>query len=1302
MQSESEDDSDQSNEDDYLVSTAKRDDCFDDLEDLADNSDLEDESDSHCSGDSSASDTEMKVTPKVIEQVAKNVTQTPEELISKRHQFVRKLIRDDRRESREVAHLRTEQRQGKVSSVSVADTVNKLKTGRIATGSGSGTNKLPNKALASTVRLSVQSDKGGSGSSKLLVVARALPLPDLLQLSRSKFQLAPSKADGLVVVESGELLQDLDLLSIPDGTLLRLCLVRNVAVKSSIVDDVEEEEEEVRVSHSKHKHDNKLEANDKTLTSSPSTYWTPPSSSSSSSASGGSDYDHSLSTAKIAPDVALSAQLKEELQSLYASLDYAELKAHRESLPIYAARDDLLYHIKTNQVVVVSGETGSGKTTQLPMYIYEDMCIEGERGAECYIVVTQPRRIAAITVAERVAFECDTRSVNSGGRGRSNRSSVGELVGYQIRLDSRCSKNTRILYCTTGVLLRKLQSSDFLSRVSHILVDEVHERQVETDFLMTLLKQKLSSAPKLRVVLMSATMQEGLFTAYFDACPLVCVSGRTFPVAEHHLDEVHKLVAAGQRMSANERGKGGQGGGCVVVSGDAYAAGVRKSDKKYAEKNRDNQANLLSIQPPRFDADTIAELVIRIITTHSKPQGQAHSQPGVVGASYVLPASKSVANNSGETDTTTKSSGASSISSSQPVVSSRMANIRKAAESAGKPVKGDDLKTVQKAVQSPVADVLEETPLSIVKVETRGDAILVFLSGLQAIEKVSRAIRQRNVLQKLNAQLFILHGSMPPEQQRKVFKTTLPGQWKIVLATNIAETSITVDDVTHVVDSGFVKEMRYDPVSNLSSLQEVFISRAAAKQRSGRAGRVRAGHSWRVFSKEFFASDRVDDFSEPEIRRIPLEEVVLQVLLLRLGRPEEFLGQCLQAPSLEQIKASICCLLEIGAILPLPELPLTALGYHLAKMPVDVRLGKMLIYSSLLQCVEPVLTIVAALGGKSPLISPPEQRGESNKAHTTFMMRSNGPGKGASNCHSDHLAVVAAYDAWLRMMQSQGNAAAYAFCRENYLSHNVLLDMQVSSGEEQEAWIRAGGESESFEDDLFDVVQSASQLTLNDSIVRALDSHEKKAGSERTHASLIKTTSPPLEAELAASADLIKCVLCAGLAPQLVRLRRVAAASRSGKSVKRFETGTEPLQIWGSDRVNVALHPSSLVQRYTRDVLEGDGTKKDAFIVFYKKIASSQVYLFDATAVPHVAVLLFGNGCHDFKISAKRDRVVVGGWIEMCVEELHAVLYKRLQQEIECLLRLKVEDPLVDVREREKDLRFIVETLLSGSQQKKA
>ena len=342
----------------------------------------------------------------------------------------------------------------------------------------------------------------------------------------------------------------------------------------------------------------------------------------------------------------------------------------------------------------------SGKTTQLPAYLLEDMISKG-RGGEAYIICTQPRRIAAITVSERVAYE--------------RQEVIGKTVGYQVRLNSRCGPSTRILYCTTGVLLRRLQNPDFLSSVSHIVVDEVHERQVETDFLMTLLKRNAPKHPHLRLVMMSATVQEGLFTNYF-TCPVVYVKGRCFEVKNHFIGEIHKLIAFQQKEVAAERGKS-------YNDKDKGSKGQRNENtgKNNMTQKVPSQAPEIE-KPPRFDAENVAETVIRIIQTHSN-------------------------RNRSDIFTSTASSGGASDT---------------------------------------------------------GYGILVFLSGLESINKVNRALRQRN-MQSLNAQVHMLHSSIAPEVQKRVFTRTKPGEWKIVLSTNIAETSVTVDDVTHVVDCGLVK-----------------------------------------------------------------------------------------------------------------------------------------------------------------------------------------------------------------------------------------------------------------------------------------------------------------------------------------------------------------------------------------------------------------------------------------------------------------------------------------------------------------
>eukprot|EP01038_Epipyxis_sp_PR26KG_P010154 gene10154-13660_t len=724
-----------------------------------------------------------------------------------------------------------------------------------------------------------------------------------------------------------------------------------------------------------------------------------------------------------------SIRLLEELQNIQASPLYNKTLEQRKQLPIYSLKDEMLHTIRMNQVSLVSGETGSGKTTQLPSFILDEM-IEERRGSECLIICTQPRRIAAISVAERVSFE----------RSSTERSNIGDMVGYQIRLENRSSNNTRLLFCTTGVLLRKLQNPDFLSSVSHIMVDEVHERQVETDFLLTILKSRLLHFPKLKLIMMSATLQENLFSEYFSNCPVLYVKGRTFPVSIRYLPEVNTLIAGGQAIIAVERGK--------------IANNFSNRNMKDNNNKKTNNQNLLSSSAiPQFNADSVAELVVRIITT-----------------------------------------------------------------------------TIAKSNKS---NKNEPIP-------TRGNAILVFLSGADTIDKVSRALRQRDIIQKMKVMVLPLNGMLPAEQQRKVFKSTKPGEWKVVLATNIAETSITVDDVTHVVDTGFVKEMIYDPIGNISSLQEVFISRASARQRAGRAGRVQAGVCWRMYTEDYFNSSVVQEYSIPEIQRIPLEDVILQVLLLKLGDPREFLSQCLQPPSIQQIVSSLTILFEIKAVLPVESLPLTALGYHLARIPVDVRLGKMLIYASLLQCMEPALTIVSYLASKSPFINPPNDlRNEANRLKSYYYNYGD-----VGSILSDHMAVVNAYNSWNKVMNCEGNSAAYQYCKDNFLSHVTLLDMKKLREHFKDHMKSAGFILSQF--------QNNNNNNNKDENYDFIDQHEM---------------------------NLVRCVLCAGLYPQIVRLGKYSQKKTkiSGKKSKKKIEITQQIKLVQSDKTQVFIHPSSLL-----------------------------------------------------------------------------------------------------------------------------
>jgi hypothetical protein len=215
-----------------------------------------------------------------------------------------------------------------------------------------------------------------------------------------------------------------------------------------------------------------------------------------------------------------------------ADASLAAIQRQREALPVRAFRDSLLEATRTNQVVLVAGATGCGKTTQVPQYLIDDAWANGAGAA---IMCTQPRRISAITVSERVAAE------------RGEVIGVG-AVGYQIRLESKASSECSLLFCTNGVLLRRLTSPGadlMLAATSHIVVDEIHERDLFADFLAVVLRSALQRHPHLRLVLMSATVREDLFSEYFNKCPVIRVPGRTHPVADYHLEDILANVGYG-------------------------------------------------------------------------------------------------------------------------------------------------------------------------------------------------------------------------------------------------------------------------------------------------------------------------------------------------------------------------------------------------------------------------------------------------------------------------------------------------------------------------------------------------------------------------------------------------------------------------------------------------------------------------------------------------------------------------------------------------------------------------------------
>ena len=268
-----------------------------------------------------------------------------------------------------------------------------------------------------------------------------------------------------------------------------------------------------------------------------------------------------------------------------------------------------------------------------------------------------------------------------------------------------------------------------------------------------------------------------------------------------------------------------------------------------------------------------------------------------------------------------------------------------------------------------------------------GGTILVFLPGMAEIQQTVDQLKTiRKATLKYTIDIIPLHSMISQQEQDRAFEPPLPSRRKVILATNIAETSLTIEDVVYVIDTGKAKEFRYDKARNLKSLKEVWVSQASAEQRKGRAGRVRDGICFRLFTEHRFHY-KLDEFKTPEICSVPLEELCLQIL--NLGRSllqgattvSTFLSECIDPPSSFSVSSAIKTLKQIGAVSPLegatPDsdlVELTPLGRHLAMLPVDVHVGKMLIIGAALGCVGPALTLAASISSKSVFYSPFEQR----------------------------------------------------------------------------------------------------------------------------------------------------------------------------------------------------------------------------------------------------------------------------------------------------------------------------------------
>ncbi|KAK6462404.1 P-loop containing nucleoside triphosphate hydrolase protein [Scheffersomyces coipomensis] len=614
--------------------------------------------------------------------------------------------------------------------------------------------------------------------------------------------------------------------------------------------------------------------------------------SASSENSSNSDLSYKNNKSNSNRKITLSAKDIDTLKSNYISKKdskgLADSIQKRSQLPAWNAKDELISMINKNKVTIVTGETGSGKSTQIVQFILDDLNAKGNFKGK--ILCTQPRRISTIGLAERISDERIDK--------------VGKETGYIIRGENKTDKLTRISFVTTGVLLRMLQSflassskstSSVFDNLEYIFIDEVHERSVDSDFLLIILKRVMNKFPNLKIILMSATVNINTFNDFFKTnLNHIHIKGRTFPIKDYYLDEILQDLDFS----------------ITSYDGDVIKP---KADSNFFKSGSINY-------------NLIAELCLSI----------------------------------------------------------------------------------------------DEKLTS----ENNHGSILVFLPGIMEISQCIQGLRQIFDKNNRNGRFLPLHSALSSQDQKSVFKFVAKGTRKIVVSTNVAETSITIPDCVVVVDSGRSKNVFYDAKLNTTKLVENWCSKAEINQRRGRSGRITNGNCYHLYTKDVESSLLAQPI--PEIRRTRLENLYLIVKAMGINNVEEFLNNGIDAPDQSSLVQSKKFLHDIGALDNLSNL--SHLGKYLSFLPTDLQSGKLLIFGCIFGCLEFCLTLASLSSSGNPFIDNRDDRDKIKAIRNKF-----------SNNNGDFIAQANAYHEYENLRKSKQNAKS--FISTNYLSYNTLNDI---------------------------------------------------------------------------------------------------------------------------------------------------------------------------------------------------------------------------------------------------------------------
>ena len=542
---------------------------------------------------------------------------------------------------------------------------------------------------------------------------------------------------------------------------------------------------------------------------------------------------------------------------------YNEKSMNYSDLPVYKHKEQILTALEKSQVIVVESPTGSGKTTQLPVILYE--AGYAKRRA---IGVTQPRRIAALSVSSFIAGQLNCK--------------LGQLVGYKMRFQDMTEPLTKIKIMTDGILLQEMKLDPWLSRYDCLIVDEAHERSLNIDFILGLLKRILEERPEFKVIISSATINAMVFSDYFQKCPIVKIEAETYPVT-------------------------------LIYDPIYNPPPVRRKDFK----NKKSQSNRISEE---IIINKIREITERILS-------ERHNK------------------------------------------------------------------------------------------KNTGD-ILIFLPGEKMIKDCIASLAFSPFGRDLH--ILPLYGRLGREEQERVFIPTPPGKTKIIVSTNIAETSVTINGISAVIDSGLSKLNHYDPKTYTSSLIESPISKASANQRKGRAGRTMEGACYRLYSRKDFGNRQ--EFTTEEIYRTDLSEVVLRMADLGIRSFEHF--DFISPPGREGILAGIETLIMLDALNS--DHSLTNTGKLMTEFPLPPRLSRIITEAILKypDIIKESIIAAAFLSTQSPYVLPPGEEMDARRAHHSFR-----------DSNGDFISWLKLYDAY------NSSSVKSSFCEKNYLDEKAMSEI---------------------------------------------------------------------------------------------------------------------------------------------------------------------------------------------------------------------------------------------------------------------